>query len=89
MTIINSRATGREMRRTKNQLKHIHDNSHRDTQHKGQAKSLIHKPNTPLCTVVPRQNGPTGNRTPRITVPGFSGAAPRESNGKIEEKDQN
>ena len=30
-----------------------------------------------IDTVVPRQTGPTDNRTPRITVPGFSGTAPR------------
>ena len=30
-----------------------------------------------LSTVVPRQTGPTDNRTPRITVPGFFGTAPR------------
>ena len=35
--------------------------------------------------VVLRHIGPTDNRTLRITVPGFSGTAPRESNGKIEE----
>ena len=28
-------------------------------------------------TVVPQQTGPTDNRTPRITAPEFSGAAPR------------
>ena len=40
-------------------------------------------------TVVPRQIVPTEIRTLRRTVPGFFGTAPRESNGKIEEKDQN
>ena len=39
-------------------------------------------------TVELRQIGPTDNRTLRITVPGLSETAPRESNGKIEEKDQ-
>ena len=39
-------------------------------------------------TVELRKIGPTDNRTLRITVPGFSGTAPRESNGKNEEKDK-
>ena len=39
-------------------------------------------------TVVPRYIGPTDDRRLRITVPGFSGTAPRESNGKIKENDQ-
>ena len=30
-----------------------------------------------LSTVVPQQIRPTDNRTPRITVPGFSGTAPK------------
>ena len=30
-----------------------------------------------LTTVVPRQTGPTDNRTPQITVPEFSGTAPK------------
>ena len=40
-------------------------------------------------TVVPRRFGPTAIRTLRRIVPGFSGTPPRESNGKIDEKDQN
>ena len=41
-----------------------------------------------VSTVVPRRIVPTVIWTPRRIVPGFSGTPPRESNGKIEEKDQ-
>ena len=40
----------------------------------------------PFYTVVPRQTRPTDNRTPRITGPGFSGTAPRQSNRKKSKK---
>ena len=39
-------------------------------------------------TVVPRRIAPKENRTLQRTISGFSGTAPRESTGKIEEKDQ-
>ena len=39
-----------------------------------------------IATVEPRQIGPTDNLTLRITVPGFSRTAPRESNGKKSKK---